>query len=134
MTNLILGQWWVQTPCTILGSRVVEGHSDDGPTYSVEIKYQYSTGGRNFTGDQYDFFVANSGGRAAKEAVINRFPAGKRTVCFVDPSDPKQAVLHRGLSWNVLSALFPFLAICIFIPLWLAWSRKPHHGTDVERS
>lgn len=107
----ILAQSWIPVPCTILSSDVVtEG---DGDTYRVKIVYTYDVAGRRYQSDRYHFFSASSSGHAGKAAVVAKYPPGSKQSCFVDPDDPSQAVLMRGLPsecWFSLMAV-PFLLV-----------------------
>lgn len=106
-------QSWAETPCTIVSSEV-EVHAGDGDTYSIEIKYDYTFDGRPHRGERYHFmYGASSSGRKGKQAVVDRYPRGLQTTCYVDPDDPSQAVLNRGLTADLWWGLFslPFLAV-----------------------
>ncbi|HEY5792770.1 MAG TPA: DUF3592 domain-containing protein [Chthoniobacterales bacterium] len=104
---------WPETPCVILSS-CVKSHSDsDGTTYSVAIAYRYTFEGREYRSDRFDLMNASSSGRAGKEALVARYPAGSTRVCYVDPDRPSQALLRRGFTWSLLLGLIP-LALLLF--------------------
>lgn len=106
-------QAWTETPCTIVSSEV-EVHGGDGDTYSIEIKYDYEFHGQQFRGERYHFMDGGaSSGRAGKQAVVDQYPIGLHSTCWVDPGDPAQSVINRGLTLDMLWGLFslPFLAV-----------------------
>lgn len=86
---------WQETPCVIDSSRVVS-HSGKGTTYSIEIVYHYNNAGRILTSKQYSFAVGATSGRSAKAAVVQRYPPGMETFCYVDPDAPEKSVIDRG--------------------------------------
>lgn len=104
---------WVETPCVIESSRVRSHDSDDGTTYSVDILYRYEFNGRTYKSNQYDFMGGSSSGYRGKEDVVRQYPRGKKTMCFVNPDDPAEAVLHRGFSPMMLFGLIPLVFLVI---------------------
>lgn len=107
-------QRWVETPCTIVSSEIEVHDGDDGDTYSIEIKYDYEYDGRPYRGERYHFMYGmSSSGRSGKQEVVKRYPVGLQTTCYVDPNDPSEAVLNRGLTADLWWGLFslPFLAV-----------------------
>lgn len=123
---------WRATPCVVLSSRVRTHEGDDGDTYSVDVLYEYDFGGRTYQSNRFQFLGGSSGGRAAKEAVVARHPPGTRTVCWVDPADPQEAVLVRSFTKDYWMGLVPlvFLAAGGGGLLWVvSASRKKREGS-----
>lgn len=100
-------QSWTETPCEVVSSRVQSHRSDDGTTYSIDILYKYMVDGKEFRSNQYGFMNFSSSGRSDKSKVVRAHPKGKKTVCFVNPKDPSDAVLMRDWSWSLLIGLIP---------------------------
>jgi len=100
---------WQATPCTIVSSSVRSHASDDGTTYSVDILYEYESLGRTWRSNRYDFVGGSSSGYDGKQAVVDRYPAGSTSTCWVDPDDPSQAVLDRDPSVRYLIGLIPLI-------------------------
>jgi hypothetical protein len=102
---------WRETACVIRKSEVAEHPGDDGSTYSVEVLYTYVVDGRGYESTRYDFVPGSTSGRAGKAAIVERLPPGTKTRCWVDPGDPTEAVLERGLHKGYLFGLagLPFL-------------------------
>ena len=74
-------------------------------TYRIDISYKYEVDGREFQSYRYSFWAGSSSGRKDKQAVVDRFPPGTRAFCYVNPDDPTQAVIDRGLSIEVWMCL-----------------------------
>ncbi|HOT28504.1 MAG TPA: DUF3592 domain-containing protein [Candidatus Ozemobacteraceae bacterium] len=100
---------WKRVPCTVLQSQVRTHSGDDGDTYSVNILYSYEWNGRPYKSNRYDFFQGSSGGYLSKQAIVNKHPAGHRTTCLINPDQPREAVLTREASGNLLPGLIPLL-------------------------
>jgi len=99
--NVLAARHWPAVPCTVLRSAVEQHRSDDGYTYSIEIAFQYEYAGRTYTAETYSFAAASTGGRTGKEVVVRNHPPGKQTTCYVNPDDPSQAVIHRGMTRGI---------------------------------
>ncbi|HUP43527.1 MAG TPA: DUF3592 domain-containing protein [Thermoanaerobaculia bacterium] len=98
---------WPEAPCEVLESRVASHAGDDGDTYSVEVRYRYRVDGRDHVSERYDFFPGSTSGYEGKARVVERLPPGTRTVCYVDPADPTEAVLDRSFTAEYLFGLLP---------------------------
>lgn len=104
---------WQETTCTVLSSKVGEHSDSDGTTYSVDVVYTYSFGGRGYQSDRFGFLKASSSGYEGKAETVARYPVGARVPCWVNPSNPEKAVLSRDLSWEWLLVLLPLTFITV---------------------
>jgi len=107
---------WVETPCKILAARVQRHEGDDSDTYSVDIFYEYEFEGTTYKSSRYGFVGGSSSGRSGKARVVNAYKKAKDPVCYVNPKNPSEAVLKRGLRPGLLICLIPvpFLLIGVF--------------------
>ena len=106
-------QDWAVTPCTIVSSEVGVHHGDDSITYSIDLTYKYEVRGKSYQSDRYHFVGGSSSGRAAKQAIVTRYPVGAKTTCYVDPDDPSEAVIERGLVGEMWFGLIPLVFVAI---------------------
>lgn len=118
---------WKAAPCTVISSRVQHHSSDDGTTYSVDILYSYEIDGREYKANRYTLLGGSSSGHKGKQKVVNQHPPGAKRICYVNPRDPTDAVLNRGLSPVMLFGLLPLVFVAIGIAgirgtLRKAWS------------
>lgn len=105
---------WVATRCEVVSSHVETHPSDDGePTYSVEVLYRYRVEGREYHSNRYHFQTGSTGGYDAKAKVVERLPAGARFTCWVDPDDPAEAVVERGLGSEAWISLVPLVFVIV---------------------
>lgn len=103
---------WPETPCEIVSSSVGSHRSsgkNSSTTYSIDIVYRYKVGGREYRSERYELMGGSSSGRSGKLEVVGRYPAGTKTICYVSPTDPTEALLNRGLSPFMLIGLIPAL-------------------------
>lgn len=124
---------WQRVPCEVLSSGVRTHSDSDGSTYSVNIFYRYEVKGREYRSNRYSFMRGSSSGYSGKAAVVNQFPAGMKTFCWVNPSDPGDAVLNREWSGDMWWGLFPlpFVAVGLGGIIWSIRSgrRNPAPGS-----
>ncbi len=104
---------WPEVPCTVVESHVAESSDSDGTTYKAAVTFTYTYEGQEHTSSRLDFVDFFSSGYDGKAAVVARYPAGSRTVAYVDPSNPAEAVLVRSFSARYLIGLFGLL---FFLP------------------
>jgi hypothetical protein len=100
---------WRAVPCEILASGVRSHSGDDGDTYSVEALYRYQVDGRQHQSNRYQFLGGSSSGYESKAAAVEKIPAGATITCYVNPDDPFDAVIERGLTTDYLFGLVPLL-------------------------
>jgi len=110
--NVVKALSWDPVDCEILTSSVAS-HSGDSTTYSIEVSYRYDFDGVEYTGDRYEFLGGSSSGYDGKKAKVDALPVGSVATCYVDPGDPTEAVLYRGLSWPYLFILLPLVFVVI---------------------
>lgn len=111
--RLIQSMSWVETPCTILYSELRSYQSDDGTTYKADIFYEYAVFGEIYRSNRVRFLGGSSSGRQSKVNQLKEYPVGSEQRCFVNPSDPSQAVLIRRFSWIFAFSLIPLLFVVI---------------------
>ncbi len=127
---------WVETPCTIVSSEVKTHHDDEGETYSIYIVYNYTFDGRQYQSERYDFAMGSSSGYKGKKRIVDQHPPGSQHVCYVDPNNPKEAVINRSFRGEFLIGLFPLIFVAVG-GIGMMWglgvigkrSRKPKPST-----
>jgi hypothetical protein len=92
---------WREIPCVILSSSVEEDATDSG-LYRVLVTYEFEAGDRAYVATRYSFAVGATAGYRGKRAVVARLAPGTRTVCYVNPANPGDAVLERGVTWDMV--------------------------------
>ncbi len=111
--KLISAREWSKTPCTVVSSEVKSYSDSDGTTYSIQITYRYTCNGRDYLSDRYGFMDSSSSGRKRKQAVVDQYPPGREAICYVNPTNPNDAVLNRNFTPMMLIGLFPLLFVAI---------------------
>jgi hypothetical protein len=120
---------WVAVPCEVESSEVETQAGEDGATYRPRIVYRYEYAGRAYESGRYDFVEAYSSGLPGKQAVVDRYPPGWRTNCWVNHEAPEEAVLNRGLPNAMVFGLIPLVFVLIGVGGVVGtWRKPPSHG------
>ncbi|MEO6788163.1 MAG: DUF3592 domain-containing protein [Chthoniobacteraceae bacterium] len=109
---------WPVVPCEIISSRVGRhSGSKGGYTYSVDVRYRYKVGGREYLGTGYNFDTGSSSMRDWRDEAVASLPPGAQTVCHVNPEDALDAVLSIRPSPDRWFGLIPgvFLVVGLLI-------------------
>jgi hypothetical protein len=118
---------WDKTECTIISSRIEEGNKSGHSIYSFKAVYSYSKKGRDYKAEKISLQYGGSSRYNDAQELLNKFPAGAKGICHVNPSNNAEAILSHNYSQLLM---FPFLAIpVIFIVIggggiYAIWSRK----------
>lgn len=107
VAGLVMATTWVETPAVVVASTLRSWSTDDGTTYRADILYEYETGGRTWRSNRRSFFPIGSGDDSGQRVVVDRYPKGSTTHCFVHPDDPSRSVLDRRPRPVYLIGLFP---------------------------
>ena len=92
---------WREVPCVIVSSSVEEDATESG-VYRVLVTYEFEAGDHAYVATRYSFAVGATAGYRGKRAVVARLAPGTRTVCYVNPANPGDAVLERGVTWDMV--------------------------------
>jgi hypothetical protein len=102
-------------------------------TSSLDLSFSYDFGKEEFVSHEYSFA---EGSYEWRVAVVNAHPVGEKTICFVNPAVPSQAVIERGVTPQLLSAapgplIFVVGGLTLLCREFLYWrrlTRKPDDG------
>jgi hypothetical protein len=110
----------------IVTSEVRSSTDSDGTTYLADVLYRYRFNGREHHSNRLRALRVWSSGYRAKAETVARYPAGLETRCFVNPRDPREALLDRSFHPSMLLGLVPlgFMAIGGFGVLY--FRREPN--------
>jgi len=112
-------KFWRKTPCVIVSSSVSEDATDSG-LYRMRVTYQFDFGGLDYSSSRYSFSPSSAtSGYRGKRRVARGLLPGTTTFCYVNPDNPCDAVIDRGLTWDmVVWGAFAILFLGIFFLIW----------------
>ncbi len=95
--NAQAARGWQATDCRIVSTeRTLRKAKRHHTKVGLEVIYEYTAKGQTHRASLYRF-----GGHVEEPEItqaVSQFRSGTRTTCWVDPSDPAQAVLLQGFS------------------------------------
>jgi hypothetical protein len=129
-SDLVRVRRWVPETCEILASGVARregtgldsrfGRRSSPSTFEIDVTYQWRRGGEVFTGNRYDFYGwRNIFAEGDWTALAASLRPGARVGCFVDPRDPREAVIEREIhgaqlvAWALAWGAFVFGAAAL---------------------
>ncbi|WP_042725022.1 DUF3592 domain-containing protein [Chthoniobacter flavus] len=121
LQNVLVARSWLETPCVINSSRVVKvgGAKHGTQSYRAEIFYAYTIGNTHYTTSNYQFDSGGSDGKEAKQQIVDQYPPGRQTVCYINPTNPGQAVLNRKpngeMFYGLIGLLFALFGLVGFV-------------------
>lgn len=107
---------WRKTHCVILHSSVSEDATDSG-LYRILVTYRYAFAGHPYSSSRYSFSPSSaSAGYRGKKRLAGRLAPGTATYCYVNPDDPHDAVIERGVTWDIVVwGVFGFVFLAAFL-------------------
>jgi hypothetical protein len=112
----VAGYGWEQVPCVMTASEVKPDPKQTWPNqdFLVLVSYRYTAGGRE------QVSTVLSAGKSVSfsdygeaQRLADRFAEGTRTICYVNPQQPREAVLQRGSLWMGFALLFPLIFVAV---------------------
>jgi hypothetical protein len=119
---------WPQLPCLILKSDVEEygiGGTVESE-YRLNILYRYDFQGKSFESNRWSLrgSIPKSNPSAVEE-MVQMYPVGTRSLCWVNPLQPSQALLKLDSKAPLYSIWFPGVFVIAGVGMiYSAW-RKP---------
>ena len=84
---------------------------------------------REYKANRYDFMGGSSSGYQSKQAIVSRYTPGSKAVCYVNPRDPVEAVLERGVTPIMWVGLLPLVFVFLgFIGLVSALRKRSNQA------
>jgi hypothetical protein len=128
--HLHQAQSWTPTSCVVVASRVESGTEGTEGTESADITFRYTVGDRPYTANRYNF-LGNQTSDPSAYRVVLAYPPGKRFECYVDPADPRRAVINRSHSreYHLGTAFVAmFTGVPFFVGLSMVRGRRRQRG------
>lgn len=131
---------WPSTTCTILSSagRLDAAVADTKPPYAFDVAYRYTWQGRDYTSSRLSRTAPNFTSWSKVRRLEDRFPPGAPTSCYLNPSEPSDAVLIRPSLWLALFVPLPLVFVAIggggLYVLWFRASDQPASLSISERA
>lgn len=104
---------WKPADCVILHTGLEASRGSDSTTWRVTARYRYEIDGRVFVNDRVAITVGSDNIGNFHQALYKRLKGhqsrGTPAVCWVNPLDPRDAVLHREMRWEMFLIKLAFV-------------------------
>ena len=119
---------WHAVDCTIKSSDIIEKSP-----YTFAVVYAYVVDGQSYTGTTYYPNYAGSEDYYQAQKILDQFPAGATTKCFVNPRDVQQSSLRQRSLWMAFQVLLPLIFVVVGAGgMYLAWRKTPLPRSNIE--
>ena len=89
---------WDVVSCTIERSSIDEERDSEGDLlFEAKIGYHYVYRGEQFSGDKIYFGYSGSSEKEDSSLLVSAFPKGQEFRAYINPKNPKDAVLIPGI-------------------------------------
>lgn len=105
---------WAEIECQMEESGIAmrQISADVRPEYSFSVFYVYQYEGQGYSSKRYSLRgSAWSSDEARAQKLVDKFPEGEASTCFVDPADPESAVLKLDSRAAGYSLWFPCIIL-----------------------
>jgi len=125
---------WPKTPCLVRASGV-DTTGDDAAPYQPTICFEYTVDGRSREGRTVSRGDLSSSIYDDARRIADRFPAGSRTACRINPEDPNEAVLEARPPFIAFAALLTLIFVAVGAGgLWMVWRPRRDDQGSATRS
>lgn len=99
-------QSWDEVPCVIMWTNIRTTNSKGKNSYSPEVRYSYFVDDKEYQSETFWFGSGSTNDRVEIEKAMRPFKAGGEAICYVNPSNPEEAVLLRETGPGFFLGLF----------------------------
>jgi hypothetical protein len=120
---------WPEVPCLVRASGV-DTTGDDSAPYRPTIRFEYTADGRNRESRTVARGDLSSSSYDDARRIADRFPAGSRAICRVNPDDPNEAALEAHPPLIAFAVLLTLVFVAVGAGgLWMVWRpERPENG------
>ena len=108
-------QDWVQVEARLLSGGYTSHRGDDAYTYEAYARYTYDIQGQTFVADRVGLSSGADNIGSYQQEIGNNLSrahaGGESILVYVDPNDPSQAIVDRGVRWGMVG----FKSIFLFV-------------------
>ena len=116
---------WQRAECVILESGVQEEKSSETP-YAFAVRYEYQWQGRTHSSDKWSRQRATFSDFSRAQALADTYKPDTKATCYVNPSNPSEAVFQRPTLWIGMVILLPLVFVAIgMIGVAAMWTKSP---------
>jgi hypothetical protein len=118
---------WDETPCTITQSMVAREGGEN--PYKFKVEYEYTVNGKEYTSSVAKRTGQGFGDFAKAQKLANRYPAASPAQCYVDPTNPSEAILQHDSLFIGLFLAIPIIFMLVGgVGIYALWKKPAKHS------
>lgn len=104
---------WVEAPCRIESISIDDTQRNQRgmPKYLLNVTYRYQWNGQDYLGNRLKRLPTEASDPKKLKKMIERYPVGTETVCWLDPDLAENVVLKKDSKAALYTMWFPFVFI-----------------------
>lgn len=104
---------WVEAPCRIESISIDDTQRNQRgmPKYLLNVTYRYQWNGQDYLGNRLKRLPTEASDPKKLKKMIERYPVGTETVCWLDPDLAENVVLKKDSKAALYTIWFPFVFI-----------------------
>lgn len=106
------GRTWDRHEIQLLETKIESEKNKEEP-FVLRVSYSYEVDGTTYHSDQYHYQETRSDEYEDLAIKLGRLKRKESVRAYVNPDDPKEAVLYPGSLWKALWILFPLIFVVI---------------------
>ncbi len=115
---------WPKVSGEVTSSTLSRTTSDGKTKYAPSVKYNFKVDGADYTGNEISLVTSYSK-KTKADAVLDKYPSGKKVDVYYDPVDPSRSILEPGMTASVYYILAAALAcILLFVAVLVSYLKK----------
>lgn len=126
LMKILDAQKWVPLTCEVISSSISTSHgSHASTTYQAKINYRYEYEGNTYTNNKYRFQEYYTSAYNHEYNIVRAYSPLRQFTCFVNPQNPKEAVIDREPGLYLLFCLFPLIFLVVGLGGLYSTLKKP---------
>jgi hypothetical protein len=118
---------WDKTPCTIIQSSVASEGGEN--PYKFKVEYEYTVDGKKYTSSASRRTKQGFSEFTKAQKLANKYPAASPAQCYVDPTNPSEAILqHDSLFIGLFLAIPTIFMLVGGGGIYFLWKRPAKHS------
>jgi hypothetical protein len=116
LIKCIRARSWEATPCTINSGRLITKSTKGRTLYGLDLSFSYEFNKFKYSSNTYSISENYSDDYGAVKGMLGKYSPGTKALCYVNPSQPFEAVINRDINvFLCFSGLF--FGLLIFVGL-----------------
>ncbi|MFP4313684.1 MAG: DUF3592 domain-containing protein [Alphaproteobacteria bacterium] len=110
---------FVPVQAKVLESDIKSSTRNNRTSYRPAIRYRYVVDGQGYKRRSYTYFEGSSRNKSEIEEIVAAFPVGASVTAYIDPDNPKRAILDNSKPDTTMFTIF--IVVFSSVYLWIVF-------------